>query len=81
MEAAICILKLIRTDSSSGPPGHGQDASSTIFVAGMSSYTVSAGGDGASENLDSACRAARSLLADVMGLCREGPISISETWH
>ena len=49
MEAAICILKLIRTDSSSGPPGHGPAASSTSSIAGMSSDTVSAGGDGHQE--------------------------------
>ena len=79
MEAAICILKLIKTNSSSGPPRHGPAASSTSFVAGMSSYSVSTGGDGASENSDSACYAAQSLLANTVGLYHEGPASISET--
>ena len=81
MEAAICVLKLIRTDSSSRPPRHGPAASSTSSIAGMSSYTVSAGGDGASGNSISARRAARSLLTDAVGLYCEGPASISETWH
>ena len=81
MEVAICVLKLIRTDSSFGPPRHGLAASSSSSIAGISSDTILARGNGASGNSISTCRAAQSLLANVVGLYREGPASISETWH
>ena len=76
---AICVLKLIRIDSSSGPPGHGPTTSSSSSLAGMSSSTILVGDDGASGTSGYSCLA--HLLADSVGLTHEGPASISETWH